>query len=281
MSPNPPLPKEAAKPRVAEFRIPLAKSRRWPPDFSVLSRLGFDYLSITRSGATARRVHGSDLSGRPFLFTELCFSRTGITLRYSCPDGFEEKTRHLHAALLLLYSLQVLPGLFPDPAGLPAITIPALEAASKSCSLPYEQLSAKYTMLQSENAGLSSQNARLLRSSEQSAGDCLALEQEAKRLRARIAALEAVPDATLRELLLDYLSSHRGSFDSAQFSRAAGIPPARCEEGLEMLLKSGAIRKTAAHSYQPLPGSPQQRQFWLRPAGLLGQLPQFLGKKKA
>jgi hypothetical protein len=273
--------KENGQARVIEHALPLAKCKKWPPDFSSLSPLGFDSVSVSRRGALARRVQGTDISGRPFLFVELQAERDRLVLRYSCPAGFDERIRRLNACLMLLYVLQAQPEIRPDPPALAALISPSLESASQVASSQYEQLFKKCADLLSERAELSSQNSRLLRASEEAASNCLALEQALSRLQSRIAALEAVPDAALRELLLEWLSTHRGTFDAPACSRSLGIPAARCEEGLEMLLKSGAIRKTGAHAYAARQGE-KPRQFELvsgRMAGLLENFGTLLKKR--
>lgn len=250
-------------------------SAEWGKGFSreilQLSQLGFDSVFAGRSHATCRKVHSTDLSGKPHLYTEMEFRKGAVCLRYSCPQGCDERVRRLHACLFLLQVLRLLPSVKARAADLACLFLPTAELSAKIASRPYESLAKECEETSAEASELSARNRSLLRACEESACSCLALEQENAALLERVRALEAVPDAALREMVGEWIVSHRGSFNAAAFSKAFGVPPARCESALAGLLESGAIRRAPSSLYA-VGEQREGRFFWAGKEGVASKI---------
>src|SRR3989344_6170125 len=229
--------------RTESLEIPIKTSRAWPPDLSALSGIGFDSVSVSGGQATIRKVQSAYMAGRPHLFCEIILSKSSAKATYSVPREHDASLRQLQAAALLLRVLTLLPSSEAKVSQIAAVLLPALESSSHAASLDYGLLSKKYSDLRKESTELSAANLRLSSASEEAASAVLELERQLSALESRIKKLEAVSDESLREMVLDYLLQHRGNFNAASFSASAGVLPARAEEGLEMLLRSGAIRR--------------------------------------
>lgn len=232
-----------------EFSIRCRIDAAWPPDFSKLSGLGFDSVSITPREAVVKKIQGTDLAGNPHLFVEIRVRKDEIRLAYSCPKGADPSIRRLQSTLLLLRVLRLIPGVSADMPSLSEFLLPPSESACSIANQPYSSLLKKHTDLQADFAEASSKNRQRLRSVEEAACRALELEAQAAALQERVRALEAVSDSALRERVLEWLHLHRGSFNVAQFSAAASLPAARCEEGLEMLLKDGTIAELSSGNF--------------------------------
>lgn len=236
----------SAEPKIEEHTIRLSVKGRFPPDLSQLLGLGFDMLSSSKNSVLVRKVEGRTLSGEPHLFAQLEIRKGSATLQYSVPPHSDRSIRRLHASLLLLSVLRLIPKLEADAQQLSEFLLPSLEAASAVAGAGYSALSKKFSDLKAERDSLAAKAARLQSSSEESALAVLELQRQLEAFSARVRELSAVSDAALCESVLEWLRSHRGSFDAAQFSSQAGVPLPRAEEGLEMLLKSGTISKVGA-----------------------------------
>ena len=236
-----------------------------------LSQLGFDSVSTSRAHTICRKVHSTGLSGKPHLYTEIEFRNGAVCLRYSCPQGCDERARRLHACLFLLQVLRLLPSVKARAADLASLFLPTAELSAKIASQPYESLAKECEDACTEASELSARNKSLLRACEESAGSCLALEQENAALLERVRALEAVPDAALREMAEEWIVSHRGSFNTAAFSKAFNVPPARCESALAELLESGAIKRAPASIYA-VGAQREGRFFWAGKEGVAGKI---------
>jgi|GEM_PF-803186 len=264
------LPRKAGKTEIIsqEFAFCAGKRARLP-DVSAFSRLGFDSISSSKNRITLRKVQSTNLIGQPHKFVEIEFFPNRATLRYSCPPDSDGRIRRLHACLLFSQAAYLLPGFLLDAKSLSELALPSLECASATLSSQYESLSKSRADLAEESAELSLQNRRLQKALEESASQCAALERQSASLAGRVAQLECVPDHALDEMIVDWLLSHRGSLNLAHFSRANGIPAARCEERLSALMKKGAVRKSGG-AFAAEPGAGAGREFAVAKGGLSG-----------
>jgi len=234
---------------MAEQSLPMAEHTmaisfsKFPPNISLLSSAGFDSISSSKKSVVLRKTESIDLSGRQHLFTEIQLDRNEAKLRYSVPKECDVRARRLHAAVLFLRTLSLVSNAQTDSQSLCAIMLPSLEHAEKAITLPYELLSKKHMESETQLFEANAKLRCLVLASEGCAQRCVELEKQNSSIRARASKLESVSDAALCESILDWLSIHRGTFSIAHFSNEHAIPPSRCEEGLELLLKSGAIRK--------------------------------------
>lgn len=235
---------------------------KWPPDFSHLSSLGFDKLEVNSSFAVVKKVQSHDFAGRPRLFVEIRLNKSEIQLSYSCLKGTDDGLRRLHATLFLLRVLRLLPKVRASAAELSEYLLPSLEISSDVATQPYESLQKKLRDLQADYEAVCSQKSRMVRLSEAEAKKSLKLESELEALQGRVRKLEAVSDAVLCESLLSWIRVHRGELGLAGFSEANKIQLARCEEGLEILLKDGAIVEISSGNFsQARKHTPRQFSF--------------------
>ena len=235
---------ERKPPRIVEHALPMSFKGKFPPDVSLLSSLGFDSISVSRREVSIKKSQGADFAGQPYLFHQIVLRKNMVLLRYSVADGTDEDIRRLHATCALLRVLSLFPKMQQaDAAGLAAMVLPPLEASAEVAGTGYELLSKKYSDLKNDFTELSLKNKRLAAAAEEGAVASIELERQISALCVRVQKLETVSDAVLCEMVLDWLNSHRGSFDAVGFSKSTGVQPQRAEEGLEMLAKSGAVRK--------------------------------------
>jgi len=227
--------------REQKIEIKAKFSGKWPPNASSLAGLGFDSISLGKSSLTLKKSSGTSLLGAPASFTQIEIRKDSVILLYHHQDGLQSGTALLSPALLFLRTMSLVPGMAIDMQSASGFLAPLLESAEAVATTPYQSLAKKYEDLRSDFAETIAKSRRALSDSESHARRNLELEKKLSILQERVKKLESVSDSALRELLLDWLSSHKGAFSTASFSRQAGVLPSRCEEGLELLLKEGAI----------------------------------------
>ncbi|MCX8174676.1 MAG: hypothetical protein N3E51_00520 [Candidatus Micrarchaeota archaeon] len=231
--------------------------KRFPPDFSKFAALGFDRVAASKSEVLLNKTYGTDLSGKSKLFIEVRLSKNKARLRFSCPAGAHPQLRRMQAAILFLRILSLIEGAWLEREFFQKLALPALETAEKTAQAPYELLAKRAKDLEEEASALSLRNRRLISASEEAESQIAALENRIAILEERLARLSSISDESLRELLLEWICSHKGSFNIAAFSKTYNLPPSRCEEGLEMLLMEGSIRKIEGKLF-PSKSSPQR-----------------------
>ena len=55
--------------------------------------------------------------------------------------------------------------------------------------------------------------------------------------------LQSLSDERLKEELYNWLKMHSGNIDIMDFGKAHGVPAARVEQGLDMLIREGYIKR--------------------------------------
>lgn len=260
--------------KLQEHEIPLEMKGHFPPDISALHSAGFDSISSSRSSVALRKVQTRDMAGRPVLFLEIILRKNSATLRYSLQPWSEPRLRLMACGLQFLRVLSLVKGYKAPLQQFSNFILPAIEAAAGVASEPYMLLSKKFSDAAREASELSEKNARLSAFLEEEAAARLEMSAQLSQLSARVEKLQSVSDEALREMVLEWLRSHRGTFNAAQFSSANAIPPARCEEGLEALLRDGTVRRIGkGFAFQQ---GVEDRAFLL--GGKEGVISLFLGK---
>jgi transcriptional regulator of NAD metabolism len=83
----------------------------------------------------------------------------------------------------------------------------------------------------------------LVRSSEANTRLLLEAEQKNEELSKTVERLSGVSDELLMENIYGWIKVHGGSIDIREFSKANNTTPARTEEGLNLLIKEGYIKR--------------------------------------
>jgi len=100
-----------------------------------------------------------------------------------------------------------------------------------------------YDNLVEEHGKLKSQFNETEKINEKINKTMLEIEKRNQELGERVKMLETVSDETLEEMLIDWLKTNRGTLNVYEFSKINKVAPARIEEGLNILMKKGAIEK--------------------------------------
>ena len=234
------------QPRIVEHTLPITFQGKFPMDVSKLSELGFDKVTVSKNSVEIRKNQSTDLAGTPYLFFEIILEKNCVRLKYSVTKESDEKIRNLHATLALLRVLSLFPKTQEiDASEIAKLVAPQLETVVKIAGNNYELVSKRYTDLKTDFSELSMKNRRLSIAAEESAQASMELERRVEALTERIKKLEKVSDSLLREMIIEWILARRGSFNPVQFAKANQVTPQRAEEGLEILIKSGAVKKVA------------------------------------
>jgi len=252
-----------------ERTIPVSFGGKFPPNTAALSGLGFGSVSVTRQAITIRKSQAG-IHSLPISHLEIILKQNSSSIKVSAPASSDPAIQELRAVATFLRVLSLFPSCQANASELAALLLPSLDAAESVAGAPYEALSKKCRDAHDSLSSLLAKNRALLRSSEEGVLASLELERQASALSARIKKLESISDDALLELVQEWLSSHHGKFNAALFSKAHNVPPARAEEGLELLLSSGAIRKVGGSLHVQAPHS--HGTFEHRPKGALESL---------
>jgi hypothetical protein len=230
---------------VEEKLIIKAKKRKSLVAFAaLLSKLGFSKVAYTDVQLVVEKTKGENLSGKPNVEYRVTFLEDRIEFCYDV-SAREQKHSRLLSSLPLLtemlklaedyYSIKTsailtsLDGLFKDMTAV--VDKDALDLRSQLSDLEekYDRISLRYQ--------------ELVRSSEENTKILLECERKRDELTSKLKKIKKISDERLCEELYTWLKVHNGSINIQEFARANSIEISRAEEGLEILIREGYIKK--------------------------------------
>ncbi|MDE1798362.1 MAG: hypothetical protein KGH63_03075 [Candidatus Micrarchaeota archaeon] len=236
---NPRPPQQATERQVVLTARLAGNPKQW---LASLSDAGFASVRLAPTSLELTAVQSADVHGQPFDYIFLRLSSRQIVLSYTLRPGQRAARRQMEAARLLLLTLSALPANAPPPA-LCAGLRQSMQQALDSVSESGEQLLHQNEQLLEENAALRARVESLGAAQEAAARQLLKQAQSMEDMRSRLEALSALPDAALDEEVLEWLVSHDGHILLREVAALHGVPPARVEESLDRLSKTGRIAR--------------------------------------
>ncbi|PIT83974.1 hypothetical protein COU37_05845 [Candidatus Micrarchaeota archaeon CG10_big_fil_rev_8_21_14_0_10_45_29] len=207
-----------------------------------LSGTGFGKLSIRKSALHASYIKSLDLQKNPHDYINLIFSKNSIEATYSLPSPNSAALREIEALRLIFLCLCAMGQSTLTPQ-LSAATSNSLQSAISLIPKSVAELSAKNEELESAVAAQEERIRALHDEREKMARRSL---EEARRLQSissRLDSLLHLPDSFIDEAALEWLLSHGGQISISEFCSAHKVAPARAEESLDRLCKTGKIAR--------------------------------------
>lgn len=231
-----------AKPKVErlEFEVRLSGSpKHWMHE---LSDVGFTSANLHKDGLDLELVQSLDLNGQPHQLIHLFLAQKRIRLDYTVLPNHNPVRRRLEAARLLLLALSSLDTEWSSPS-LSSFTARALQEALDSVSVQSDELQARVRELQDTCRERESRLSSQQREREADAKKMVADAQHIEAMQSRLRLLDSMPDSALDEEVMEWLRSHDGQISVRQVAALHNLPPARIEQSLDRLSKSGHIAR--------------------------------------
>ena len=209
---------------------------------SVLEELGFTSIAARKDRLSVEKIEISDLKGNAHHSYKATFYSNRLVFSYSL--GSNRQKRDLDAFTVLINLLKVSEDFYTISAGelrtqfleLIGHVRSTVDSESHSTAHDVLDLREKYDSLEKKYRDLvlsSEQNARILL-------DC---EKKKNEYHGRMEALEGMSDESLSQEIFKWLKTHSGEISISGFAKSYSVPTARVEEGLELLLRKGYIKK--------------------------------------
>jgi hypothetical protein len=211
---------------------------------SLLSGLGFTKISYAKDGLSVEKIKGADLQGKPYLEYRVEFTLDNIDFLYSFSAKRSRIARLLDLMPTFLNILQVAEDYYEvRPTGIFTHINALLSETSKIIDRDALEFSTQLSELQARFTDMNAKYDDLVRSGE--ANTRLLLESESKKdeLQNKLAKLAGMGDDLLKETLYNWIKLHGGTIDVREFAKANSVAVTRAEEGLNMLIREGYIRR--------------------------------------
>ena len=211
---------------------------------SLLGGLGFTKISYSGKMLTVEKMKGRDIKGKPYLDYRVEFKDSAIELSYTIPPNRSRVARLLELLPTFLNILQVAEDYYiVKPSSMYAQINLVLGEASKIIDREAAEFSTQLSDLQVRHADLNARYNDLVRSGEANTRILLECEQKKDELEKKMARLSGMSDDLLKESLYGWIKLHNGFIDINEFSKANNVAIMRVEDGLNLLIKEGYIRR--------------------------------------
>jgi hypothetical protein len=119
----------------------------------------------------------------------------------------------------------------------------ALGEAVKLVGKDAVELATELSEMQAKHRSMAAKYDGLLKSSEENARILLECERKRDELTRRVERLTKYSDDAIKEMLYEWVKLHGGRINLLEFSKIHHIPIPRVEDGIDMLVKEGYIKR--------------------------------------
>ncbi len=210
----------------------------------LLSGLGFTRISYSKNVLSVEKIKGTDLQGKPYLEYRIEFKADSIDFIYSFSAKKSKISRLLDLMPTFLNILQVAEDYYEvKPMGIFSHITALLGETSKIIDRDALEFSTQLSELQTRYGDMSAKYDDLVRSGEANTRLLLECERKRDELQKKLTTLSGMGDDLLKETLYNWIKLHGGTIDVREFSKAHSVAVTRAEEGLNMLIREGFIRR--------------------------------------
>jgi len=214
------------------------------PLANLMGELGFTKISYLNDTLTIERVLGYDLKGKPELDYRVSFAPNEIVLEYEVTKGKNKCGRLLSVLPIFLNVLQIAEDYYDiKPSAIYYEINEAIGEAIKMVGKDAVELSTELSELKSKYKALRAKYADLMKSSETNARILLECENKRDELARKVERLMKYDDETLKEMIYEWIELHNGKMNILEFSKINRIAIPRVEEGINMLITEGYIKR--------------------------------------
>jgi predicted RNase H-like nuclease (RuvC/YqgF family) len=210
----------------------------------LLSGLGFTKISYAKNVLSVEKIKGADLQGKPYLEYRIEFKPDSIDFIYSFSTKRSRVARLLDLLPTFLNILQVAEDYYEvKPTSIFSHINIVLSETSKIVDRDAMEFSTQLTELQNKYNDMQAKYEDLVRSGEANTRLLLECERKRDELQKKFTQLSGMGDDLLKETLYNWIKLHGGAIDVREFSKAHSVAVTRAEEGLNMLIREGYIRR--------------------------------------
>ncbi|MBD3210642.1 hypothetical protein GF318_04650 [Candidatus Micrarchaeota archaeon] len=225
--------------------VTLAKQKKNLKGLSnLLGGLGFTKISYASKSLTVEKIKGRDLKGKPYLEYRVEFTPKSIEFTFSYQTRRNRLSRLMELMPTFLNILQVAEDYYEvRPTGIFPQINDLFSEFSKMVDRDTLEFSTELSQLQQKYQELNSKYQDLVRSSEANTRILLECERKRDELQRQLDHLTGMSDDLLKESLYNWIKLHSGTIDVREFSRANQVAVTRVEEGLNILIRDGYLRR--------------------------------------
>ncbi|MFA5049387.1 MAG: hypothetical protein WC309_04730 [Candidatus Paceibacterota bacterium] len=209
----------------------------------MFSNFGFSKIKVSKKSLLVEKSLGKTLEGKPQIDYSVLFEKNKITFSYTEFAG-EKRARYFESIKTFINILVISNDFYSvELREILNISLKVVELVEKTVGVAEINISEKADMLDLKNKQLSAKYQDLVKSSEENARLLLEAERRVEELAKRVLEMEGISDEILKEEIFNWIRMHAGAIDVSEFSLSYNLPKKRVEEGINILIKEGYIKK--------------------------------------
>lgn len=210
----------------------------------LIGGLGFNKIDLKKDQLIVEKNQGEDISGRTYLHYKVIFSKNKIEFIYSIVDRMTRRRRLVECYPVLLSILKIIEDYYElNSFDLLSPVVELLKEMEKTIDKDSIDISSELDEFKEKYSSMVKKYEDLVRSSEQNARVLLETERKLEEKTRRVEELEKMSDESLKEQLFTWIKIRGGSINMDEFCKINLIEKKRAEEGLNLLIKEGYIKK--------------------------------------
>ncbi|MCC7570543.1 hypothetical protein KO465_04305 [Candidatus Micrarchaeota archaeon] len=210
---------------------------------TAIEKLGFREINITKEKMNVKIVERETIKGLPYVYITLDFEPDQIVVEYNLPKEYSKSLREFEITSLLLRVLLLTEGYEVDPQIIYKMIFNVFGSVHDILTRDYILLKSNHDSLREEYKKLKIKFEETEKINQKINKTMLEVESRNKELEEKVKFLESVSEETLKEMIVDWLKTNRGSINVDEFSKIHNLSSGRVEQGLNMLMKDGVIEK--------------------------------------
>ena len=210
----------------------------------MLGTLGFSKLNYAKNTLTLEKIESEDLSGKPYLFYKIELAPKSIIIRYMLSTPERRMSRSLEMGLLSLNLFRIIATHYDvSVSSVYPFYYALLNSLSEALEKEKLESVSELNTLKTKHVSLDKKYKDLVRSSEQNARILVEAERKNEELTEKLKKMEGINDEVLQERLFEWIRTHDGEINMYDFSKINSLPIGRVEEGLNLLIKNGYVKR--------------------------------------
>ncbi|MDO8554769.1 MAG: hypothetical protein Q7S22_08220 [Candidatus Micrarchaeota archaeon] len=209
----------------------------------LFSSLGYNKVEYKKDKIIIEKFT-QDLQGENTLDYGILLKTNSLEFYYSQTEGSGKRKRMVELFQTFMDVLTIIgKNYLVEPTEIAKNANSVLKEVAPNLDKDLLEVNAQLEESKEKHDDLKKRYEDLVRSSEENARILLECERRRDELRLRVEELGKLSDESLIQEVYQWIKIHGGSIDTTEFCKAYGIPPKRAEEGLEILIKTGFIRR--------------------------------------
>lgn len=233
---------EVAVPQVSGFKLPAKRIKDLNEITAVLSSLSSLELAVEGDYVAALNVESRDIKKNPYLFSAVYLRPNEIEMVYTIVPGISQRKRKIEVLKHFLNLLTLIAHAYEiDNKQFYQILRDALTEVTEFATSTYDEIYARYDMLNTESLSLQRKIESLNASITKLTNDTLDLKAKNDELTLRLKELELPSDDTLRVKIQEWLELHHNEINISEFAKTYNVLESRVEHLLNSMVMQGYL----------------------------------------